>query len=75
MEPAAAAAAEAGGITVLGFVMVLIAAALVIGGAAYLWAWRHERQHRDEGPLQRPPTPRPPGREGQDPPSSAPLGP
>jgi hypothetical protein len=61
-------AAADGGISLLGATMILIALGLVIGGAAYFWAWQHERRHRDEGPLLRPPTPRPPGREGEGPP-------
>jgi hypothetical protein len=62
------------GFTVLQVGMTLMALALVVGGAIWFWAWRHERQHRDEGPLQRPPTPRPP-RPPSEPPPSAPLGP
>ena len=67
-----AAAGESGTISVLAATMILIALGLVIGGGVYLWAWQHERRHRDEGPLQRPPTPRPPGREGEGPPPGGP---
>jgi hypothetical protein len=72
-----AAAADSGTISVLAATMILIALGLVIGGAVYLWAWQHERRHRDEGPLLQPPPPEPP----QPPatpsrrPPNAPLGP
>jgi hypothetical protein len=70
VEPAAGAAAD--GITWLGFAAILVALALVIGGAAWFWAWRtHGRA--PEGPLERPVPPRP--RPPDSAPPSAPLGP
>jgi hypothetical protein len=73
VEPAAAAAE---GFTVLQVAAILLALGLVIGGAVYLWAWQHERRHRDEGPLLQPPPepPRSPDTPSRRPPN-APLGP
>jgi hypothetical protein len=66
-------AAAAEGVTVLQVGAVLVAVALVIGGALWFWAWRtHGRP--PEGPLERPVPPRPPRPPDSAPPST-PLGP
>jgi hypothetical protein len=72
VEPAAGAAAD--GITWLGFAAILVALALVIGGAAWFWAWRTHGRAPDV-PLGGPTPPRSPRPPSPPTPPSSPLGP